>query len=127
MPFSRGAIWSKSEGSFSEGLRRSRGMSDEVAPEHKSVEAFGEFLLDDDRTDFRYDEAEAVALGMGVHPYVVVRALEAIGFKHSGRPLPKRVRGFTSNSHDRWYGLGSSPTHGGSGWEQISGFSGQEG
>lgn len=102
-------------------------MDDETAPEHMSVEAFGEFLLDEDRTEFRFDEVEAVAKAMRVHPYVVVRALEAIGFKSEGRPIVKRVRGFKSNSHDRWYGLGSSPTHGGSGWEQISGFSGQEG
>lgn len=94
----------------------------------EAVEAFGEELLDNDRTTFSYAEADVIAIliGHGV-PTLVIRALKEYGFEQDERPVPKYVRGFQSNSHDRWYGPGSSPSHGGSGWEQINGLAGQEG
>ncbi len=97
-------------------------------PELESVEAFGEFLLDDDRTEFTFEEAEelAWALGFSVSTPVIV-ALKDYGFTMATRESERQVRGFHANNHDRWYGKGSCPTHGGSGWEQISGSSGQEG
>jgi hypothetical protein len=64
-----------------------------------NVEDFATELTDDDRTSFSYE----------------------------GRAKERRIRGFTTSSHDRWFGPGASPTHGGSGWEQINGFSGQVG
>ena len=95
------------------------------APEHASVEAFGEYLLADDRTSCTYDEAVelAEALGLSV-PVSVIRELRTYGFEVGERPVPKHVRGFNSNSHDRW---SAYPNHGGSGWQQITGIAGQEG
>ncbi len=100
----------------------------EVAPEYQSVEAFGEFLLDEARTSFTYAEADALAkaLGQSVASYVIQK-LKAYGFTMTERSEPKRVRGFRTSSNDRWYGPGSCRTHGGSGWEQIAGFAGQKG
>lgn len=99
-----------------------------VAPEFKSVEAFVQFLMDDERTSVTYEEAVelAEAIGQSV-PTLVIRALKGYGITVGARPVAKAVRGFNSNSHDRWFGKGSCPTHGGSGWEQINGFAGQEG
>jgi hypothetical protein len=97
-------------------------------PELRSIEAFGDFLLADDRTEFTFDEACALAKALGQPaPVYVIRGLKALGFTMQPREVPKHVRGFQSNSHDRWSGPGSCPTHGGSGWEQIAGFAGQEG
>ena len=99
-----------------------------MSPELASVESFADFLLADDRTEFTFDEAVALseALGQSV-PVYVIRGLKALGFTMEPREIPKEVRGFNSNSHDRWSGKGSCPTHGGSGHEQITGFAGQEG
>lgn len=96
-------------------------------PEFASVEAFGEFLLDNDRTEFSFEEAELLAKELGVPVGSAIQALKEYGLSMSFRQEPKRVRGFLTSSHDRWYGPGSSPMHGGSGWEQISGFGGDEG
>jgi hypothetical protein len=93
-----------------------------------AVEAFGTFLLDDDRTSFTFDEAREIAEGLGLSlPTPVVRALKDYGFTMAERQPERRVRGFTSSSNDRWFGPGSERTHGGSGWEQINGFAGDEG
>jgi hypothetical protein len=35
------------------------------------------------------------------------------GLTLAERVPPKRVRGFTTSSHDRWFGPGSEPTHAG--------------
>lgn len=98
-----------------------------VDPEFASVEAFVESLLDDDRVAFTFPEAEHLAKGTGSSVPDVIRALRDYGLGMVERQEPKQVRGFTTSSHDRWYGPGSSPSHGGSGWEQIGGFGGQEG
>lgn len=93
-----------------------------------SVLAFGEELLDNDRLTFTFAEAEVLAGELGYSAATpVIRALKAIGFSMEERKPECRVRTISSNPHDRWYGRGSSPTHGGSGWEQIGGFAGQEG
>lgn len=92
------------------------------------VAAFGEELLDNDRTSFTYEEADALAVGLGYSvPTMVIRALKAYGFEQRTREIPKRVRGFQTSSQDRYFGPGAERMHGGSGWEQITGFAGQEG
>lgn len=97
------------------------------SPEHASVEAFAAYLLDDEREEFTFKEAEelAEALGQSVASYVI-RELKSYGFTMTPRAIPRRVRGFRTSSHDRWFGPGSSKTHGGSGHEQINGFAGQK-
>lgn len=96
-------------------------------PEFESVEAFVAHLLDNDREDFSFEEAELLGKNLGRPASEAIRALKDYGLQMTPRAEPKRVRGFRTSSHDRWYGPGSSPTHGGSGWEQIAGFGGQEG
>ena len=102
-------------------------MEQEILPEHESVEAFAEFLMAEERVAFTYIEADTVAQGLKVATYVVIEDLKSYGFSYEGRASVKRVRGYTSNSHDRWYGPGSMKSHGGSGHEQICGFGGQKG
>lgn len=99
----------------------------EVLPEHESVEAFAEFLMAEERTAFTFVEADTIARGMKVATYVVIEGLKGYGFGYEGRSEPKKVRGFTTNNHDRWYGPGACKSHGGSGHEQITGFAGQKG
>jgi len=96
--------------------------------ESESIEEFGEYLLGEDRTTFTFEEAESVAKALG-HSVatLVIRGLKAYGFSQEPRKVPRRVRTISTSSHDRYFGPGSSKMHGGSGWEQIGGFAGQEG
>jgi hypothetical protein len=97
-------------------------------PELADVESYVSYLLDDDRTSFSYAEACQLADALGVHESAVIGEMKAYGLTYLGRPAaPRRVRGVNTSSNDRWFGPGSSPSHGGSGWEQISGFAGQIG
>jgi len=99
-----------------------------MEPEFESIETFVQFLLDNDRETFSFSEAEKLGRCLGYpSPLPAIRALKEYGLQMVPRPVPKKVRGFRTSSHDRWYGPGSSSTHGGSGWEQITGFGGQEG
>ena len=98
-----------------------------VDPELESVEAFASYLLAEDRSSFSFAEATALADSLGVHVSGVIRELKSYGFAQDARPIPKAVRGFLTSSHDRYYGPGSSPSHGGSGWEQIGGLAGRAG
>ena len=74
-----------------------------------------------------FSEVEAIANEVGIALGTMVGLVKGYGLKIGERPIVREVRGFTSNPHDRWYGKGSSPTHGGSGWEQITGFAGPKG
>jgi hypothetical protein len=96
-------------------------------PEFDSFEEFVEFLHDEETGVFDYRQLQCLNYRTGVPIHSLRIDLEAEGFKLAPRPVPRRIRGFSSNSHDRWFGPGSSPTHGGSGWENITGFAGQEG
>lgn len=89
--------------------------------------AFTDDKLANDETSFTFKEAEALAAEAEIHVSTVVLRLKGRGLDYVGREVPKKVRGFNTSSHDRWYGPGSCPTSGGSGWELISGFAGQEG
>jgi hypothetical protein len=102
-------------------------MDPEILPEHESVEAFAEFLMAEERVSFSFVEADTIAQGLKIATYVVIEGLKSYGYTYEGRASEKRVRGYTSNNHDRWYGPGSMKSHGGSGHEQITGFAGQKG
>ncbi len=85
-------------------------------------------LEGDERKTFTFNEAENLALELGYALATpVIRALKALGLGMEERQPERRVRTVSSNSHDRWSGPGSCKTHGGSGWEQITGFAGDEG
>jgi hypothetical protein len=84
--------------------------------------------VDADRFSFTYEEAASLAETLGYsNAAPVIRSLKGYGLTMAERKPEKTVRGFHSNSHDRWSGPGSSSCHGGSGWQQISGFAGDEG
>lgn len=100
---------------------------DSDAPEFDSIEDFVQECMDDGRDTFDHEDLGELAFRLRRSRSVVRRDLESYGLKLAERPREKRVRGFGTSSHDRWFGPGSSPSHGGSGWEQISGFAGQKG
>lgn len=83
-----------------------------------------EFLLDEDRTDISFEDVERLARAEGIHVASVVQMFKEWGVHVRPRPTVKNVRGVTSNPNTRW---ASCPSHGGSGWEVISGFAGKEG
>lgn len=102
--------------------------SEMAPPELESVESFIESLLEDDRLDFTFEEAETLAASLEVHVSTVIRAMrDDWGMPMQPRASERRVRGIHTSSHDRWFGPGSSKTHGGSGHEQIAGWAGQRG
>ena len=86
-------------------------------PEYESVELFVEYLLEDDRDTFTAGELVGLSKALGRTTHDVRSELEGYGIKPAGRAHEKHVRGFTTSSHDRWFGPGSCPTHGGSGFD----------
>ena len=91
-----------------------------------AVQALCEDILDNDETSVPFEDIEAAAEEVGLNVTYLVGLVKGYGLKVE-RAKHKEVRGFTSNSHDRWHGKGSCATHGGSGWEQIAGFAGRKG
>ena len=100
---------------------------DPTAPEFESIETFVEYLCDDDRTVFTAGELGALNSRLHIPTRLLRRELEDYGLTLKGQAHEVRVRTVNDNPHDRWYGPGSSPCHGGSGWEQIAGLAGQVG
>lgn len=95
--------------------------------EFNSVEDFAEYLVDDDRTSFNWRHLNCLSDRLGRSNRALRRELESWGFTLTERGKPRSHRGFNANDNDRWYGPGSSPSHGGSGWSEITGMAGQEG
>lgn len=99
----------------------------DTIPEYESIEAFVEECYNDERETFTHEDLGELAYRLRMSRSVVRKELEGYGLLLAKRAPERRVRGFTTSSHDRWYGPGASKTHGGTGWEQINGFAGQEG
>jgi len=95
-------------------------------PEYDSVEAFVEHCCEDNRTTFRPGDAQKVARRTKASVRSVLDALTSYGLSVAVESNA-RIRGFTTSSNDRYFGPGSEPMHGGSGWVQINGFATQEG
>ena len=95
--------------------------------EFASIEDFVEYLCDDDRTSFDWRELNCLNARLRLTNRVIRRKLESWGLTLAERPHGRQHRGFRSNPHDRWYGPGSCPSHGGSGWSEITGMAGKEG
>ena len=89
--------------------------------EFESVADFAEYLFDDDRTTFTYDEMVVLAATIKRSVNKIKDELESYGLTYSGREVPKFIRGFTANNHNRWVNSGC---FGGSGATQIEGFAG---
>ncbi len=100
---------------------------DPTDPEFETVEIFVEYLIDDERDSFTHVELNCLNRRLQRPTREIRRELEDYGLKLILRAKERPVRGFSANSHDRWFGPGSCPTHGGSGWGQIGGFAGQKG
>jgi hypothetical protein len=98
-----------------------------VEPEYASIESFVEWLWDDERTTYTHQELLRLCRSLGSSPHKLKAQLAVWELKLAERAPERKVRGFQSNPHDRWYGPGAEKMHGGSGHEQISGFAGQKG
>lgn len=96
----------------------------EGSGDHASVEAFVEMCMADEAYSFTFEDVCEIAVQARTSRNVVIKALEGYGLTYEGRPVERKVRGFTANCHDRWQASGNC---GGSGWEQISGFAGRNG
>lgn len=83
-----------------------------------------EDLLDEGEVTVPFRTCEDIAEEVGIALASVVALFKDYGVKVEDRAVPKHVRGFKSNPNTRW---SACPSHGGSGWEQISGFAGKEG
>lgn len=97
------------------------------SPETDSIEAFAEFLLDDERDSFTFDEVSVLNTKLGIRRSDIVKELEGYGLTYEPRETEKRIRGFKTSSNDRWFGPGSMDSHGGSGADQICGFATTQG
>ena len=116
------------DGSPSAGdVRREEDKKVAAATEMSSIEAFGDFLLDEGRTSFTFEEAEELSEINKNTTAGVIRGLKAYGFTMEERVPERRVRGFRTSSNDRFFGPGADKMHGGSGYENITGMAGQEG
>lgn len=96
-------------------------------PDLESVESFVEACMEDDEDSFDWRHLAVLAWNLHRSRRSIREELVSYGLRLRPRPNVRRFRTVGDNPHDRWYGPGSSPTHGGSGWEQVTGFAGQEG
>ena len=95
--------------------------------EFDSIESFVESLTDNDRTEFTHLELKCLNYRLQRVTKLIKRELEDWRLKLTHRPKERHFRGFQTSSNDRFYGPGSSKTHGGSGWANITGMAGREG
>ncbi len=95
---------------------------DPTLPEYESVDEFAEFLADDDRTTFTHADLACLNARTNIRTADLKKALEEYGLTQARRRVEREVRGFSANSHDRWHGKGSCPTHGGGGGGSIVGM-----
>lgn len=92
---------------------------------YESINEFIEEKLGNDETEFTFEEAMEVASDLGYSIATpVIREMKEYGFTMQERMPERRIRGINTNNHDRWTAYQS---HGGSGWQQISGFAGDVG
>ncbi len=90
-------------------------------PEYSSIETFVQFLLDDERDSYNHEELTALNFRTRMPVNAIRKELEGYGLTLANRPNEKKVRGFSSNSNDRWFGPGSMATHGGAGIDPQTG------
>ncbi len=94
---------------------------DGQGPEHSSIEGFAQHLLDDERDEYTHEDLAALNQSTRTPIGSIRSELDSYGFRLAKRTPEKAVRGFNSNSHDRWTGKGSMPTHGGAGIDPTTG------
>jgi len=96
-------------------------------PEIQTIGDFVQYLLDDELETFNASDLNALNKSLRRPVREIRTELESWGLTLASRGKSRRIRGVNTNSNDRFYGPGSDPMHGGSGWEQISGSAGREG
>jgi hypothetical protein len=79
------------------------------------VEAFVEYLVAEERQVFTHEDLHALGFRLQRRVGDIRQELAGWGLTLAERIPPKRVRGFTTSSNDRWFGPGSEPVHGGGG------------
>lgn len=84
--------------------------------EYNSLQNLIEFLRDEERTTVTFDELKMVSRRTRRSISKLRKDLATLGVTMTPRAKPVSVRGFNTNSNDRWFGPGSEPTHGGSGF-----------
>jgi len=92
--------------------------------DYLSVEAFVEYCLRVGVRTFTPGDAQKIALQPPRPLKSVMDELKSYGLTVVKGVSRSEVRGFTSNSHNRWDG---NECAGGSGWEVIAGFAGRAG
>lgn len=91
-----------------------RNITPKSAPEFASLQAFYQFMRDEERTTYTVEEIQALNYRTHLTQEELRQQLENEGFSLQKRDVPKpQPRGFTTSNNDRWYGPGSERTHGG--------------
>jgi len=98
---------------------RNFGNLDPQDPEFETVEVFAEFLMDDERDSFTYQELNCVAYRVSVPVPQVQTELESFGLHLQHRPHAKRFRGVRENPYTLYAG---NPMCSGSGGNSIIGL-----
>ena len=88
-------------------------------PEYSSIESFAQYLIDEDKSTFTHEDLTYLNFFLNITTKQIKKELESYGFKLAERKVVKYIRGFTSSSNDRWFGPGSSPTHGGAAYDKM--------
>jgi len=92
-----------------------------VGTEHTSVEAFVQYCMDEDTVEFTHVDLAHLSFALRSSPSKIRAELEGYGLRLTVRLPEKKVRGFKTSSHDRWYGPGACKTHGGCGIDRFTG------
>lgn len=93
-------------------------------PEYASVEAFIESKFADEDFDVHVWEVTALSYATKTSAVKIRQRLSDEGFTMAKREKSDPRRGYTAWDNNRWAG---NECAGGSGWEQVSGFAGQNG
>ncbi len=86
-------------------------------PEFASIAAFATWCVNDERRIYTHEELQFLCFRLRATVPVVRSLLSSLGLTLGVREIPKRTRGFTTSSNDRWFGPGADKTHGGSGFD----------
>ncbi len=92
------------------------GITYKSAPEYKSLEDFIQYLIDDERNTYDFEDLQALNYRLKRPTKEIKKELEEYGLKLKPRDVEVRTRGFNTSDLDRFYGPGSESTSGGSGF-----------
>ena len=98
-----------------------------VEPEFLSVEAFVEFLMDDERTSFLPGEAQKVAANTKSRLSQIIDELKGFGLTIHTNVVQKETRGINSHSHGTHPFSGNGSTFTTPSGSNIMGFAGRIG